>query len=359
MRVLVLSWWCLVPALVSGQPHSERVVAKDSPVMRELRAQPEPRDLKDLLVVREKFRIAGEPHAAKAIDAHLAHGGLLALHGLERPAGRSIAELLAGPPPDAQPALVSSILDGWLTPRASAERPAIVRNGILEVPLEIVNTGRATITQFDARLQIEGVRHELGCRAQPWFDQMEPGEVRAHACHLHGTVEELQQAARLAHAAFEDPARLRLRPVRINFEQPAVNFGSRGIYHWLRGNEASQQAERELRQAGCQARGTCLQLGLGLASEVLQFVIAPLAGLMLGFAIGRLAKRPGTWGLGLTLLAPALFAAGLVILFTSAAATQALLGLVLSATGVVALLVFIPAVWIGIYVGRRRRAAPT
>ena len=360
-----MAWlFLLLCSSAAAQSRPERVIVKpDSPVMRALHDQPLTADFLPILTAREMFALAGDTNAVAAIDEHLKRAGLLALAG-EKPAAQgTIGDLLAQrqPLPPVSPGQVARILTTSLTPRpapAGAPRKGIA-GSYFEAPVEIENTGRNVITQLDVALRVEGVDAPLRCRANPWYDRFAPGERRLHQCIVHADAASLPRIAMRFEAAEKDARRWRLEPTRINFADPAVNFGRNGIYHWLP-SAPSERALLALRAASCQERDSC---GADLRRTIdnnPQFVIAGVAaivGFVLGLVLGATTKRTGSWGLGLTLLGPGLVVAAVIYLFQADSGRAAMAGLMIGYFGIFATVTFIPALWIGIGLGARTAKA--
>ena len=81
-----------------------------------------------------------------------------------------------------------------------------------------------------------------------------------------------------------------------------------------------------------------------------------VAGLAVGGILGRFTTRSRSWGLVLTLLVPALLAAGVAYLFGISGGST--VGLVLAYFGIFAVVPFVPALWIAIFLAARLRPAP-
>lgn len=373
---------------------NEVIVLPDSKVVRAVYVQPVTSDLFALLVARETLRLADDQKAVKALDEYLARVGLLALAGETAAPSGTIERIITDPSalPNVPSDLASRILSSALTPRLAVvvdaekhlpnpqlnfqthrqEYPGVwiswrqERADSIHVFVHIENTGRNRITQFDTRLLIDrGSANqpiELQCRPAPSFDGIAPGETRLHDCFVTAervAIPDLMKAVRDAQKA---PSRWRLAPVRINFADPAVNFGSRGVYYWLDTGRAWEQASNALKAAGCEARGSCSEDFRMKLRFNPQYVLIPggaLAGILLGWLIARVARRPAVSGGVASLLPVGVVVAVIVVILVTTTGINWLIAVAVGFYGFFALAPFLVALWITIAVVGSWRAKNT
>ena len=373
---------------------NEVIVMQDSKFVRAVYARPVTSDLFDLLVARETFRLADDQKAVKALDEYLARVGLLALAGEAVAPSGTVERIITDPSalPSVPSDLASRILSTALTPRLAVsvnaekhlpdpkssfqtnkqEYPGVwsswhqERASLVQVLVLVENTGRNRITQFDARLQIDWESAEkpieLNCRASPWFDDVAPGASRLHVCFAEGERVAIPALVQAVRAAEKTPSRWRLVPTRINFADPAVNFGSRGVYYWLDTGRAAQQAAIAVKAAGCDARGSCSEDFQMKIKSDRRYVLIPggaLAGIVLGCLIAWVARRPMIAGTVVSLLMVAGGVAGVVKFFMTATTGWEVFGaMIVAVLAFSALAPFLVALWVTIAIVRSLRGGP-
>jgi hypothetical protein len=126
-----------------------------------------------------------------------------------------------------------------------------------------------------------------------------------HDCFIEGKRIAIPELVSSVRAAEKNPSRWRLVPTRINFTNPPVNFGENGIYHWLNSEDSTRQAIVAINAAGCRASGSCFEeVKVAIKSDP-RYILIPggvLAGVILGWVIARVARRPVVAGGIVTLL---------------------------------------------------------